>query len=58
MDSTESIRAKFARMELGPREQVALMGGHTVGRPHVPWPYRSWDNSPVAFNNQVRKRSF
>jgi cytochrome c peroxidase len=52
MDSTESIRAKFARMELGPREQVALMGGHTVGRPHAPWPYRSWDNSPVRFNNQ------
>ena len=27
-------------MELGLRQQVALMGGHTIGRPHAPWPYR------------------
>ena len=51
MDSTDEIRAKFARMGLGPREQVALMGAHTLGRPHVPWPHRSWDNSPVRFDN-------
>ena len=51
MDSTDLIRSKFSRMGLGPREQVALMGGHTIGRPHVPWPYRSWDNSPIIFDN-------
>jgi cytochrome c peroxidase len=52
MDSSADIRAKFARMGLGPREQVVLMGAHSIGRPHEPWPYRSWDNSPVAFDNQ------
>lgn len=39
MDSTDSIRAKFARMDLSEGDQVALMGGHTVGRPHPPWPF-------------------
>ena len=28
------------------------MGAHSIGRPHQPWPYRSWDNSPVVFDNQ------
>lgn len=51
MDPTESIRAKFSRMGLDARQQVALMGAHTLGRPHAPWPYRSWDNSPVVFDS-------
>ena len=52
--SAPALRAGFARMGLGDRELVALMGAHSVGHTYPEnsgFPYKQWDNTPRRFDN-------